>query len=59
MDEAFYNAKGFKGYPYKLYQFHRNNPYIAGPPKRLEKWLRAWENGELINAHINNNTPTK
>ena len=40
-DKAFYNAKGFKGCPYKLHQFHRDNPNAAGPSKRLEKWLRV------------------
>ena len=58
-NKAFYNAKGFKGCPYKLYQFHRDNPQVTGPPKRLEEWLRAWENGKPINAHIDNNAPTK
>ena len=59
MDEVFYDVKRFKGCPYKLCQFHRDNPYAAGPPKRLEKWLRVWENGEPINAHVDNNAPIK
>ena len=58
-DEAFYNAKGFKGCSYKLYQFHRDNPQATGLLKRLEEWLRVWENGELISAHVDNNAPTK
>ena len=58
-DKAFYDAKGFKGCLYKLRQFHRDNLHVAGPLKRLEKWLRVWENGEPINAYVNNNTPTK
>ena len=58
-DKAFYDAKGFKGCPYKLRQFHRDNPHVAGLPKRLEEWLRVWKNGELINAHVNDNAPTR
>ena len=58
-DKIFYDVEEFKGCPYKLYQFHHNNLNAAGPPKRLEKWLRAWENSELINAHIDNNALTR
>ena len=58
-DETFYDAEGFKGCPHKLRQFHRDNLNAAGPPKRLEEWLRAWENDELIGAHTDDNTPTK
>ena len=36
-NKAFYNAKGFKGCPYKLHKFHRNNTNAARLPKRLEK----------------------
>ena len=58
-DKAFYDAKGFKGCPHKLRQFHRDNSHVAGPPKRLKEWLRVWENGEPINTHVNNNAPAR
>ena len=58
-DKAFYNAEGFKGCPHKICQFHQDNLRAAGPPKRLEEWLRAWEESDGIGAHQDDNAPAK
>ena len=54
-DESFYNAEGFKGCPHRIRQFHEDNPIAAGPPIRLAKWLKAWEEGELIESSEEDN----
>ena len=58
-DEAFYDAEGFKGCPHKLRQFHSQNPNAAGPPKQLEEWLQAWEDGNPVGAHPDDNAPAR
>jgi hypothetical protein len=44
-DDDWYPASDFKGAPHKLRQFHEEFPAAAGPPKRLDEWLRAYEDG--------------
>ena len=34
------------GSPHRLRTFHVDYPERPRPPKRLEEWLRAWENGD-------------
>ena len=34
------------GSPHRLRTFHVDYPERPGPLKRLEEWLRAWENGD-------------
>ena len=45
-DRTWYPASNFIGSPHRLRAFHVDYPNRPGPPKRLENWLRAWENGE-------------
>lgn len=45
-DRTWYPASDFIGSPHRLRTFHMDYPQRPGPPKRLEEWLRAWENGE-------------
>jgi len=42
-DPKWYNASNFKGAPHRLRDFHRNYPARPGPPRRLDHWLKCWE----------------
>jgi hypothetical protein len=44
-DPTWYPARGFKGAPYKIQNFHGVFLDQPGPPRRLTKWLEAWEAG--------------
>jgi hypothetical protein len=33
------------GAPHKLRDYYRNYPDTAGPPRRLDEWIKAWEEG--------------
>ena len=44
-DRAWYPASNFVGSPHRLRTFHVDYPERPGPPRRLEEWLRSWENG--------------
>jgi hypothetical protein len=45
-DLTWYPARGFKGAPYKIQNFHGVFADQPGPPKRLTEWLEAWEAGQ-------------
>lgn len=45
-DPEFYEAYDFKYCPHKVREFHVANPDLPGPPKMLEKWIKAWEDGK-------------
>ena len=45
-DRTWYPASNFMGSPHRLRTFHVDYPERPGPLKRLEEWLRAWENGD-------------
>jgi hypothetical protein len=42
-DPKWYPASDFRGAPHVIRDFHIENPTAAGPPRRLDQWLRAWE----------------
>ena len=44
-DPVWYPASNFLGAPHKLKTFHDKYPDRPGPPKGLDKWIRAWEQG--------------
>jgi hypothetical protein len=44
-DLEWYPASNFMGAPHKLRDFHRKYPDKPGPPRALERWIQAWENG--------------
>ena len=44
-DPTWYPARGFKRAPYKIQNFHGVFLDQPGPPRRLTKWLEAWEAG--------------
>jgi hypothetical protein len=44
-DPTWYPARGFKGAPYKVQNFHGVFLDQPGPAKRLLEWLEAWEAG--------------
>lgn len=39
-DETWYPAGDLKNSPFLLERFHRENPEAAGPPVRLQQWIR-------------------
>ena len=45
-DLDWYPASNLKYSPHKLRDFHLANPKRPGPPKQLNQWLKAWEDGQ-------------
>ena len=45
-DPAWYPASNFMGSPHKLRDYHQQYPRKPGPPRSLQKWIKAWEDGE-------------
>lgn len=43
-DEYLYPARDLKRAPEELLKFHWENPHEAGPPKRMDQWLEAFDN---------------
>ncbi|CCE34834.1 uncharacterized protein CPUR_08773 [Claviceps purpurea 20.1] len=54
-DETFYNADGFKNAATKLESFHREYPDAAGPPVRLQTWIREAAEDLLHASHPDDN----
>jgi hypothetical protein len=44
-DPEWYPASDFKYAPHKLRGFHLAHPELPGPPRRLNKWIKQWEDG--------------
>lgn len=44
-DEYWYPASDLKRCPHLLVEFHSENPEAAGPPRRIEVWENAWDEG--------------
>ena len=44
-DLTWYPASDIKYSPAKLREFHLQNPDQPGPPRKLESWQKAWEDG--------------
>ena len=58
-DPTWYNARGFMSAPHKVRDFHLAYPSKAGPPQRLEAWLKAWEEDEDLEPTATDNKPAK
>ena len=44
-DPVWYPASNLMGSPHKLRDFHTAYPTMVGPPRRLNEWIKAWEDG--------------
>jgi hypothetical protein len=44
-DPEWYPASDFKYSPHKLRDFHLAHPDLPGPPRKLESWIKCWEEG--------------
>ena len=44
-DPEWYPASGFKYSPHKLRDFHLAHPDLPGPPRKLNEWIKQWEDG--------------
>jgi len=55
-DNQWYPATNFKNAPLLLDDYHQQNPTKAGPPVRLEEWMK--ENGDK-SQYVNDNVATK
>lgn len=56
-DPAWYPASNFMGSPHKLRDFHERNPTEPGPPRMLQQWIEAWEQGEDDFRDLIDNSP--
>ena len=54
-DDEWYLAENFKNAATALESFHREYPYAAGPPKRLQDWIRAAAEDRLPDIHADDN----
>ena len=44
-------ASNLKNAPYKVRDYYLTNPTQPGPPRRLQEWIRQWENDEDCDDH--------
>lgn len=44
-DPTWYPASNFMGAPHKLRDYHERYPTRPGPPRALQRWIKAWEEG--------------
>ena len=44
-DLEWYPASDFKYSPHRLKEFHLVHPDLLGPPRKLDEWIKQWENG--------------
>ena len=58
-DDTWYDAANFKNAPKALKTFHDQYPDAPGPPIRLDEWLRAAENDDMVEDHADDNVPKK
>lgn len=56
-DNTWYPARNFKGSPHRLRDYHTAYPSHPGPPRRLNEWLKAWENDNDLPDHRDDNLP--
>ncbi|PBP19405.1 hypothetical protein BUE80_DR009813 [Diplocarpon rosae] len=56
-DPAWYPASNFMGSPHKLRDFHQEYPTKPGPPRNLQAWLKAWEEGINDYGHLEDDAP--
>lgn len=47
-DLTWYLARGFKGTPYVIQNFHEVFQDQPGPPRGLTEWLEGWEAGQEL-----------
>lgn len=58
-DKWYYAARGFQTCPNRLISYHKRNPNKPGPPKRLEVWKEAWDRGEVLEEHDDDDVPAE
>ncbi|ODH13340.1 hypothetical protein ACO22_07348, partial [Paracoccidioides brasiliensis] len=56
-DSSWYPAHDFKGSPHAIRDFHEANPTKAGPPRRLDEWLKAWETDSYLKDEVDDDLP--
>jgi hypothetical protein len=56
-DPEWYDASNFKNSPHRLRGFHAANPLHPGPPRRLEMWVRCWDEDRDAGNHPDDNKP--
>jgi hypothetical protein len=57
LDPDWYYAEDVRYCPQKVKEFHMANPTLPGPPKRLDDWLKLWEQGEDTYSFDDDNFP--
>jgi hypothetical protein len=58
-DPAWYSASNFKNSPLKLREFHKANPTVPGPPRRLEYWEQCWQEDKDADDFPDDDKPIK
>jgi transposase InsO family protein len=58
-DPSWYPARDFMGSPHKLRDFHLAYPEKPGPPRRLNEWIKAWEDGVDDLNHLADDKPVQ
>jgi hypothetical protein len=57
MDDEWYLASNFKNSALELRRFHEQNPDEAGPPVRLNHWIRCAEEDKFDENHPDDDKP--
>ncbi|KAK7178377.1 hypothetical protein PSPO01_15578 [Paraphaeosphaeria sporulosa] len=58
-DPEWYSASNFKNSPLKLREFHKANPTVPGPPRRLSHWERCFEEDMDADDFSDDDKPSK
>ncbi|POS81953.1 hypothetical protein EPUL_006814, partial [Erysiphe pulchra] len=56
-DPEYYNADNFINAPFKIRDFHEQNPNCEGPPARLKNWEKAFAKAEFLKPNKDDNKP--
>jgi len=56
-DPKWYSARDFANSPHLLRDFHNEYPDRPGPPRRLQYWLKCWEDDTEVEDHKEDNLP--
>jgi hypothetical protein len=57
VDDEWYLTLNFKNSALELRKFHEQNPDEAGPPVRLNHWIRCVEEDKFDENHPDNDKP--
>lgn len=56
-DPTWHRAQNFRSAWQRVREFHADYPNRPGPPKRLQQWIEAWQQGKEAEPHREDDSP--